>query len=214
MDLKFLTSLALTGGDWVIYLLLICSVVSVAVIVERAILLRREEDALAGLDTAFLGGMCAEELADLEKTVTRHPGAASRILLAGLAQAKHGPAGVEDHLVAATLAEKRGLERRLMILGTLGNNAPFIGLFGTVLGVIKSFHDLAQQGSGPEVVMQGLSEALVATAVGLFVAIPCVVAYNYLSGKTKDLLARTESFGRILLAHVRTQHAPAAHKKA
>ncbi|MDD5628595.1 MAG: MotA/TolQ/ExbB proton channel family protein [Elusimicrobia bacterium] len=214
MNLKFLTTLALTGGDWVIYLLLLCSVVAVAVIVERVILLRREEAALAGLDAAFLGGMCSEDLPELEKTVTRHPGAAARILLSGLAQAKHGPAGVEDHLVAATLAEKRGLERRLMILGTLGNNAPFVGLFGTVLGVIKSFHDLAAMGSGPEVVMQGLSEALVATAVGLFVAIPCVVSYNYLSGKAKDLLARTESFGRILLAQVRAQHGPVAHKKA
>jgi biopolymer transport protein ExbB/TolQ len=212
MDLKFLTSLALTGGDWVIYLLLLCSVVAAAVIVERGILLRREEGALAGLDPVLRKGLGSDDLPELEKTLALHPGAAARILLAGLAQAKHGPAGVEDHLVAATLAEKRGLERRILILGTLGNNAPFVGLFGTVLGVIKSFHDLAQQGSGPEVVMQGLSEALVATAVGLFVAIPCVVAYNYLSAKAKDLLARTESFGRILLAQVRTQHAPAGRK--
>ena len=207
MDLKFLTSLALTGGDWVIYLLLLCSVVGLAVIVERALVLRREETALAGLDEALLRGLGTADLPELEKTVRRHPGAAARILLAGLAQAHHGPAGVEDHLVAATLAEKRGLERRLLILGTLGNNAPFIGLFGTVLGVIKSFHDLAASGSGPEVVMQGLSEALVATAVGLFVAIPCVVSYNYLSGKARDLLAQTEAFGRILLAQVRAQHA-------
>ena len=109
--------------------------------------------------------------------------------------------------MAATLAEKRGLERRLLILGTLGNNAPFVGLFGTVLGVIKAFHDLSQSGSGPEVVMQGLSEALVATAVGLFVAIPCVVSYNALSAKVRDLLARTESLGRILIAQVRSKHA-------
>jgi len=206
MNLKFLTGLAMTGGDWVIYLLLLCSVAALAVIVERAIVLRREEAALAGLDADLLRGLGSDDLSKLEETVRRHPGAAARILQAGLAQAHHGPAGVEDHLIAATLAEKRGLERRLLILGTLGNNAPFVGLFGTVLGVIKSFHDLAASGSGPEVVMQGLSEALVATAAGLFVAIPCVVSYNYLSGKAKDLLAQTESFGRILLAQVRAQH--------
>ena len=77
---------------------------------------------------------------------------------------------------------------------------------------VKSFHDLAASGSGPEVVMEGLSEALVATAVGLFVAIPCVVGYNYLSGKARDLLARTESFGRIMLAQVRAQHAAAGRQ--
>lgn len=207
MNLKFLTTLALTGGDWVIYLLLLCSVVAFAVIVERAILLRREEGELAGLDSALLRGIGAGDMPEIDKIVRRHPGAAARILQAGLTQAQHGAAGVEDHLVAATLLEKRFLEQRLLILGTLGNNAPFIGLFGTVLGVIKAFHDLSQSGSGPEVVMQGLSEALVATAVGLFVAIPCVVSYNYLSGKAKDLLAQTESLGRILLAQVRAQHA-------
>ncbi|HAM35015.1 MAG TPA: MotA/TolQ/ExbB proton channel family protein [Elusimicrobia bacterium] len=207
MDLKILTTLALTGGDWVIYILLLCSVLAAAVIVERAILLRREERELDALDAFLLRGVGAKELSELEKTVRRHPGASARILQAGLAQAQHGPAGVEDHLVAATLVEKRGLEKRLLILGTLGNNAPFVGLFGTVLGVIKAFHDLSQSGSGPEVVMQGLSEALVATAVGLFVAIPCVVSFNYLSGKAKDLMSQTEALGRILLAQVRAQHA-------
>jgi biopolymer transport protein ExbB/TolQ len=206
MDLKFLTALALTGGDWVIYLLLLCSVVALAVIIERAILLRREEAALLALDAAVLAGIGEGDLPELEKSAARHPGAAARILQAGFAQAKHGAAGVEDHLVAATLLEKRGLERRLLVLGTLGNNAPFVGLFGTVLGVIKAFHDLSQSGSGPEVVMQGLSEALIATAVGLFVAIPCVVSYNYLSQKAKDLLAQTESLSHMLLARVRRQH--------
>jgi len=207
MDLKFLTSLALTGGDWVIYLLLLCSVVALAVIVERTILLRREEAELLALNDSLLRGIGTVDLPELEKTVRRHPGAAARILQAGIAQAHHGAAGVEDHLVAAALVEKQFLEKRLLILGTLGNNAPFVGLFGTVLGVIKSFHDLAASGSGPEVVMQGLSEALVATAAGLFVAIPCVVSYNYLSGKAKNLLAQTESLGRMLLAQVRAQHA-------
>jgi len=120
MDLKFLTSLALTGGDWVIYLLLLSSVVALAVIIERAILLRREEQALIALDAALLRGIDAGDLPGLEKIAGRHPGAAARIFQAGLTQARHGPAGVADHLVAATLAEKRGLERRLLILGTLG----------------------------------------------------------------------------------------------
>jgi biopolymer transport protein ExbB len=81
------------------------------------------------------------------------------------------------------------LEKRLGILATFGNNAPFIGLFGTVLGVMKAFHDLGVSNEfGVRVVMEGISQALVATALGLFVAIPCVIAYNYFVRKVKTIL--------------------------
>lgn len=86
------------------------------------------------------------------------------------------------------------LEKRLGILATFGNNAPFIGLFGTVLGVIKAFHSLGTSTEfGIRVVMTGISEALVATAMGLFVAIPSVIAYNYFVRKIKTLLLIYES---------------------
>jgi biopolymer transport protein ExbB len=78
-------------------------------------------------------------------------------------------------------------------------------LFGTVLGVIKAFHDLATSGAGPEVVMAGLSEALVATAVGLLVALPCVFAYNALNKRVRDLIGETEALGRRLGASVREE---------
>ncbi|MFH1725604.1 MAG: MotA/TolQ/ExbB proton channel family protein [Elusimicrobiota bacterium] len=202
MNLTFLNTLALTGGEWVIYLLLICSVVAGAVILERAIVLWREGGHLTRLREA-LAGDPGGDLEAMGKVVRAHGGAAGRVLQAGFARVRQGAESVADHLVAATLIEKVGLERRLLILGTLGNNAPFIGLFGTVLGVIKAFHDLARKGSNPEAVMEGLSEALIATAVGLFVAIPCVIAFNYFQGKVKELLAGTESLGRMLQARAR-----------
>jgi biopolymer transport protein ExbB/TolQ len=197
-----LRALALTGGDWVIWALVACSVAAVAIMVERFFALKREDEGFRALRSAVMAGL-SEDLPSLERTVQRHPGAAGRILKTALARSHHGPEGVEDLLIAASLAEKEGLERRLLVLGTLGANAPFIGLFGTVLGVIRAFHDLSQTTGGPEVVMQGLSEALVATAVGLFVAIPCVVSYNYFSKNVKDLLGGTESLGRFLMANVR-----------
>jgi biopolymer transport protein ExbB len=198
-----LQALALTGGDWVIYILLISSVVAVAVLIERGMLLHREEGRLSELRRALLREL-GGDLEALEKTLKSHGGGvAARILQSGLAQAHYGAAGVEDHLVAASLEEKGGLEKRLVMLGTLGNNAPFVGLFGTVLGVIKAFHDLSEAGAGPEVVMRGLSEALIATAVGLSVAIPCVVGYNYYVKQVKDILTGTESLGRMVLAQVR-----------
>mgnify|MGYP001587697424 CR=1 FL=1 len=203
MDLSFLRTLALTGGDWVIWGLLLCSVAALAVVIERGMLLQREEKDFEALRASLLDGV--EDLESVEKTVKKHHGASGRILKAALAQSRHGAAGVEDLLVAATLDERAKLEKRLLVLGTLGNNAPFVGLFGTVLGVIKAFNDLAQSGAGPEVVMTGLSEALIATAVGLFVAIPCVVGYNYFSKQVRDLLAGTESLGRVVVAKVRAK---------
>jgi biopolymer transport protein ExbB len=86
------------------------------------------------------------------------------------------------------------LEKRLGILATFGNNAPFIGLFGTVLGIINAFHTLSKGDEfGINAVMGGISEALVATAAGLFVAIPSVIAYNYFIRKIKMLLLETEA---------------------
>ena len=86
------------------------------------------------------------------------------------------------------------LEARLGILATFGNNAPFIGLFGTVLGIIQAFHTIGSSNSfDVQPIMQGISEALIATATGLFVAIPCVIAYNYFLRRLKVVLTLKEA---------------------
>lgn len=205
MSLQGLRDLALTGGDWVIYVLLLCSVVAVAVIIERAIVLRREARQLDELRAKLGGRLGSDDLAAVAKEIGKLPGVASKVMTAGLVQAKAGPAAAEEHMAAESLAGRQAMELRLLILGTLGNNAPFVGLFGTVLGIIRAFHDLsANAGAGPEAVMQGLSEALFATAVGLFVAIPCVIAYNYFQKRVRDLMAGVESLTRLLLARLKT----------
>jgi len=102
---------------------------------------------------------------------------------------------------AALVTEQQRLERRLSILGTLGNNAPFIGLFGTVLGIIRAFHDLSLDvKGGASVVMTGISEALIATAAGLFVAIPAVIAYNYFQRRTARAIAQAQAAADTLIA--------------
>jgi biopolymer transport protein ExbB len=96
--------------------------------------------------------------------------------------------------------ERLALEKHLGILGTLGNNAPFIGLFGTVLGIIKAFADLAKnQGGGAAVVMAGIAEALVATAVGLLVALPAVVAFNVFQGRIRRTMGRIDTLAHLVL---------------
>lgn len=135
---KLFLTLALVGGDPVIYILILMSIISVAVMIERFLAIKKIEKELL----------------------------------------KYKP-----------LDLKLSLEKRLGVLATFGNNAPFIGLFGTVLGIIKAFHDLGNTSDfGVKVVMSGISEALVATAMGLFVAIPSVIAYNYFVRKIKTLL--------------------------
>jgi biopolymer transport protein ExbB/TolQ len=187
-------ALALTGGGWVIWALILSSIGGVAVAYDRWNLLKEESKALASLRPLFLAALAAEDVSAAEKAVKSNPGAAARVL------------SEPKNLDAALSDEKRHLEGRLLWLGTLGNNAPFVGLFGTVLGVIKAFHDLAESGAGPEVVMAGLSEALVATAVGLLVAIPSVLAFNFLQKKLRDLLSETEALGQRYSA-VRNLHA-------
>jgi biopolymer transport protein ExbB len=107
------------------------------------------------------------------------------------------------------------LERRLAYLATLGNNAPFIGLFGTVIGIIGAFKALGEQSKAPIAdaaaaaqslapaqVMSAISEALVATAVGIAIAIPAVAANNFFQRWTKRILANTEALTKVLLSHM------------
>ena len=206
MSLGFLDALKESGGDWVIWLLLAASVWVVAVAVERGIVLHRERKVFDGLHLALEKLLNAGDVDKAAEMVRGRDGAAARILAAGLSQTV-SPETMEERMSFARLFEKRALDRHLLVLGTLGNNAPFIGLFGTVLGVIKAFRDLATAASaGPEVVMSGLSQALIATAVGLLVAIPSVIGYNLFQKWVSDLLAETDALAKLLTAAVRESH--------
>lgn len=106
---------------------------------------------------------------------------------------------IDRALSAFVKEERQQLEKGLQVLATLGANAPFIGLFGTVLGIIRAFAYLGSQ-TGSAAVMSGVSQALYATAMGLFVAIPAVVAYNVFSNKIKKAIQRTEALRDQLIA--------------
>jgi len=199
-QLGFLRLLTQTGGDWVIYLLLAFSVVAVAVIIERLVVVnkqaRYQDKTLLMLTDRLETGDTDNLLKSL-----RHDSILYRLTKELIDHASNGALSLERHLETRLALERRSLEKRVIVLGTLGNNAPFVGLLGTVLGVIKAFHDLgASAGQGPEVVMQGISQALVATAVGIMVALPCVAAFNFLKKRIKDLLIDADRFGKQLIA--------------
>lgn len=194
------------GARPVLWLLVVLSVVSVTIIAERAWLLASVRDDLRGLlegmGKALRGGDMAAAVRGLERS--RSPAAA--VALAGLAEADRGHHAAEQAMNGARALERRRLERRLAFLGTLGNNAPFIGLFGTVIGIMEAFQKLGEHsqaaGSAPDV-MGGIAEALVATAVGLAVAIPAVAAFNYLQRLIKGFMADADVLSAAILGHLR-----------
>ena len=198
--------LALTnlGAEWVLWLLLLLSVLSFGVMIERAafFLSRRLRDA-DGLSRRLLEG----DLAGAAVAVSGRHGIEAEVVRAAAAHAAMGPQAVRE-IVSGTIERTRLLyEIRLSFLGTLGNNAPFIGLFGTVLGIIRAFFDLSRNpgAAGTGAVMAGISEALVATAVGLFVALPAVVAYNLFQRALRRAAQRATALGHAAVAHLESR---------
>src|SRR5450432_2714561 len=184
-----LLDLMLRGGSsWVLYLLLGLSLVAVTIMLDRIwfyVQERPPRERLAAAVAELGKSGAAAALAKL--TDARSMEAA--VARACLRHAADGPAAVEERKEGAIEQERVRYERRLAFLGTLGNNAPFVGLFGTVLGIIRAFHDLAGSSmQGTQAVMSGIAESLAATGVGLVVALPAVAAYNlYPAGRARHL---------------------------
>lgn len=199
-------NMALLGDTWVLYLLVAASIVSVAVMIERARAFGRhkgDRDELRRSLAALLESRDYDGAKQLAENSSR---VEARVALEGLRNFSKGPASVEEAMTSQWIVEKLELEKHLIVLGTLGNNAPFVGLFGTVLGIIKAFNDLALTGqSGVTVVMAGISSALIATAFGILVAIPAVVANNYFVTRLRQIQAQSQSLSHILLKHLKQQ---------
>ncbi len=192
---------ALLGAEWVMWLLVGMSVLCVAVVGARLVRwLGDRDDGKA--DTALSRFARDGDAEGFGKALEVARGPAARVLASGLdAAEERGPESAEEVVAAALGAERQKLDTGLALLATTGSNAPFIGLFGTVLGIIRAFHDLSlTDASAAGSVMAGISEALVSTAVGLAVAIPAVVTYNVLQRQNKAILARVENRARLLLS--------------
>jgi biopolymer transport protein ExbB len=192
------------GEEWVFYLLIILSVVSVYIMVERFRSFRQEDEDLDALTSKLRR---AAQNGEIEKELAGFHGVASRVARAGLEQRTRGYATVEETINASIAREKFKLEKNTIFLGTLGNNAPFIGLFGTVLGVIRAFRDLGNAGADASTttVMAGISAALVATAIGLLVALPAVMVYNLLGRRIKQLTTGAQVASHIILSELKEQ---------
>jgi biopolymer transport protein ExbB len=201
------------GSEWVMWLLIALSIASVAVIVERVLSLRALRTDIAGLRKRMVDGLRdgGFESARVNLVGVRHP--AAKIALRGLEghELETSAEQAREAMAAETVAQRRDLERRFSFLATLGANAPFIGLFGTVVGILQAFDALGQSHGGgagalaPQTVMTSISEALVATAIGLAVAIPAVFAFNMLERTVKAALDDAEILSLEILSFLQSK---------
>jgi len=200
------------GAGWVLLLMLFLSVVSLAIMLERAWLYWSLRDDAATLMKDLGRLLRGGDLEGARARLERSPSAEAAVVIAGIVEAKMGVEAAEEAMAGASALQRLKLEKRLTFLGTLGNNAPFIGLLGTVIGIVGAFDELGKAKNSnlagaaqvaPEAVMTNIAEALVATAVGLLVAIPAVAAFNWFQRVVKTTLANTDALSHVLLAHLK-----------
>jgi biopolymer transport protein TolQ len=189
----------------ILWLLIFLSVISIGMIMERFFALAKVSSESKRIRHRVKLALQTHSLDDIE-TLSKNPDALEgRAIHFALKHIKsNGDKGLEEVFNAFALSEKPELERSLSFLATVGSNAPYIGLLGTVLGIMKAFNDLAQSSeAGQQTVMAGISLALVATAAGLFVAIPAVISYNYFQRQVKSILQNLDSVKELCLAYAK-----------
>ncbi len=193
-------------ADQVVLLVLVSmSVISVGMIFERFLSLKKvSQDSLVVRQKikTLLAGNDLLGFEDLAKDVTSLEGRAAAQALLHIKGS--GTNGAEEVFNTFMLNEKPELEKYLAVLATIASNAPFIGLLGTVLGIMKAFNDLSlATDAGQQTVMAGISVALIATAAGLFVAIPAGIFYNFFTRKVKTVYTSLESVKELSLAYAK-----------
>lgn len=187
----------------VLYLLIALTFVSLALIVERYLKLNKLAKQSAQQREVLEEAMSAVKISNLEDVKLDPTSLEGRVMNYGFEHLKqNGLKGLSETFDTFIKFQQPKLEKSLAFLATVGSNAPYIGLFGTVLGIMKSFHDLANStNAGQQTVMSGISAALIATAAGLLVAIPNIVAFNYFQKQVKAIIGSVESCKDIMIAY-------------
>jgi biopolymer transport protein ExbB len=198
-------------ASWVMWILIGLSAIDLVIIVERAAFFRSVRDDVAKLAAELDQLLRRGAVRDALERMKASRSAEAAVAVAGLRHADLGAASAEKAMLGAAALQRVRLERGLAVLGTVGNNAPFLGLLGTVIGVIEAFEILGKPADAaaqvastlaPQAIMSSIAEALVATAVGLFVAIPAVAAFNYFQRLIQGIGANTEALSNVVLAHL------------
>jgi biopolymer transport protein ExbB len=177
-------------GGFTMYILLFCSVLSITIFLERIVYYRKRSkikrvDFMGRIGGVLKNGNIEEAMEICKETLAPF----SNVVDSGLKLYGHPEKEISNAVEREIIIETTKLERYISIVGTIGNTAVYIGLFGTVLGIIRAFHDIAIAGAGGmSIVIGGVAEALVCTATGLFVAIPAVIVFNYFTRKVEHFV--------------------------
>ena len=213
MLVQKLLSVAEVTGQGVLYLLIALSVLSIGIMVERFVWFGRRRVDAGALGREIVSLLRGGERSKLKRKLQHNRSIEAQALCAALERNDDGSESFVEALQAESRERRTEADAGLLFLGTLGNNAPFVGLFGTVLGIVTAFRELASaSASGMANVMGGIAEALVATAVGILVAIPAVVAYNILQKKAYAVEDNITTLGNHVLSLMKADAAH-AHKK-
>ena len=194
----------------VFYALAFCSLIATAVIIERSIALRRSRILPRQIIDLVEAVQPGKDLSLPLEICRRNPGVFSDVMRAGLENADREWEVMRDAVIDAGRQETPAIERHLFWLQTVAQASPLLGLLGTVFGMIKMFSSVSLQGLGdPQVLSHGISEAMLATAEGLCIGIPALVAYNYFTSQSERLIAEIEAHASRLVSRLRPQRAEA-----
>jgi len=189
------------GANWVLWLLIVLSIISVGVMIDRGLWLRNRDTDTERFIRELRGAFERGELERLQTKYMDDPAVPVQVGLRGLAVRAQGPEAVAEAMHGERARWRRAADRNLIVLGTLGNNVPFVGLFGTVLGVINAFQHLAMKSAEAEKeTLSTIAEALSATALGLLVAIPAVIAFNFFGRKVRVMLGGADEVAHSVLS--------------
>lgn len=196
---KFFT-IAQIGHDATLWILIVLSIFSLAFIIERWITLGKLSKQSKSVNNRIGTALASNNLKDIETLSS--DSLEGQAISCGLTHIKnHGSKGLPEIFETFSLNKKPFLEKYLNFLASVGSNAPFIGLLGTVFGIMDAFKEMATSQGDASAVMIGISKALIATAFGLIVAIPAVIAYNHFQRKVKNLLQGIRSAGNICISY-------------
>ena len=196
------------AGGFTLVILAMCSIISIAVILERCFYYMsisgvKRKDLMQRIGNGLKNNNIEEAVNECKKTNTPF----SKVACAGLSFYGHDEKEISNNMERAIIIETNLLERHIAIVGTIGNTAVYIGLFGTVLGIIKAFNDISLNGAGGmNVVTAGISESLVCTAAGLCVAIPAVMAYNYFIKRIDNFIIDMELSASEMMDLITAKH--------
>ena len=193
-------------GAAVLWVLIALSVGSMGITIERFVYFSRRKIDASALGRKLAARLAAKDLEGARKLLAGSLSVEAVVMKEALDWVDRGTESLREVIEGTLREQKKEYERGLLYLGTLGNNAPFVGLFGTVLGIVSAFKELGNAGASGQMgnVMGGIAEALVATAIGIIVAIPAVVAFNYFQKRAGEIEENVATLTNYLFAQLKS----------